>query len=395
MIPLMSASLAQSQAPEDLLPQCNFRPIAGLVSYQTGAQAIETNAQAFGAAAFAERTLLRGSPWGFEMHTVAGASRIPTLAECPDGFTYHGSGALDLFSAASGLMVPVKVDQKGGELKLFYAGSVTGSKVQYPGTNRVFDSYGYAATGIAFTYVAPLAALYQVDEGLKSRAGDFIVGAALDLPTLPDVGTLAVGYVYSSGLYSNLSSRKLHLFATALLTQRLSLLSLVKGGLERVPLPGDNGNATLFGRNQVISPPPSIETEPTITGVDLTSIHYQHDDLARYLSLQVAFAIRPEPFLHELTAGVAVPNDDGSGDLLLDSGAVRIDHLFAAQLGRTELPALPWYGVDGGGALFAELSILDLLFVRHNAPDTLLLFPYAQGATEVLVRIHVDPESWR
>lgn len=392
---IAALSSAWAQAPEDLLPECNFRPVAGLVPYQSGAQAIETNAQAFGAAAFAERTLLRGSPWGFEMHTVAGAARIPTLAECPDGRTYHGSGSLDLFSSASGIMVPLKVDQKGGELKLFYAGSVTGSKVQYPGSQRVFDSYAYAASGIAFTYAAPLAVLDQVDQGLKSRAGDFIVGAALDLPTLPDVGTLGIGYVYSSGLYSNLSSRKLRLFATALLTQRFALLSLVKGGLDRVPLPGETGNATLFGRNQVLLPPPAVDTGSIPPRLDLTSVHYQHDALARFLSLRVAFALRPRPLLHELAGGVAVPNDDGSGDPVLQSGAVRIDRLFAAELGRTELPALPWYGVDGGGAFYAELSILDLLFVRHNAPDTLLLFPYAQGATEVLVRIHVDPESWR
>lgn len=389
MIPWF-ASLAMAQSETELLADCNLRPIAGLVSYETAAQAAETNAQAFGAAAFAERTLLRGSMWGFEMHTVAGAVRIPTIAECPDGTSYHGSGALDLFSSASGLMVPLPVGE--GELKLFYAGSVTGSKVQYPGSNRVFDAYGYAASGIAWTYAAPLATLVQEDNALKTRAGDFIVGAALDVPSAPEVGTLTLGYVYSSGLYSNLSSQKLRLFATALLTQQFTMLALVKGGLDRVPLPGGS-EATLFGRRQAILPPPTVETAPDASRVDLTSVHYQHDALADVLGFRVAFAVLPRPMLHEVAGTVVVPNDDGSGDPALESGAVAINRLFALELGRTQMPALPWYGVDGGGAFFAELAILDMLYVRRNAPDTLLLFPYAQGATEVLVRIHMAPGS--
>jgi hypothetical protein len=166
----------------------------------------------------------------------------------------------------------------------------------------------------------------------------------------------------------------------------------VKGGLDRVPLPGGS-EASLFGRRQAIVPPPTVETAPDASRVDLTSVHYQHDALADVLGFRVAFAVLPRPMLHEVAGTVVVPNDDGSGDPALESGAVAIDRLFALELGRTQMPALPGYGVDGGGAFFAELAILDMLYVRRNAPETLLLFPYAQGSTEVLVRIHMAPGS--
>jgi hypothetical protein len=62
-----------------------------------------------------------------------------------------------------------------------------------------------------------------------------------------------------------------------------------------------------------------------------------------------------------------------------------------------ELPALPWYGTEGGRSLFVELDALGFVHVRRNSPSTLTVFPYAQDAWELSIlldsRMLMPPED--
>jgi hypothetical protein len=45
--------------------------------------------------------------------------------------------------------------------------------------------------------------------------------------------------------------------------------------------------------------------------------------------------------------------------------------------------------VEGGQQLYFDVSIADLIHIRRNAPETLLLFPYAQNAMQLSIEIEV------
>jgi hypothetical protein len=376
------------------LTDCEPRVIAGTVPYGVGRQAIETNANAYGAVALAENTLLAGDGKfiGVTGHALYNVARLPAIAACPTDLNY-GTMGLDVYASAGGLMIPFEA--LDGKLvgRVFYAGSVSGSLVQFPSDkylyNRIFSTEFYGAGSILTAYAAPLAPLLTRNDGIQTMVGDFVIGAEIGLPDHPDVAALRLGYVYSQGLYSNLNSKRTFLFATALLTDRFALLALARAGLERVPIQDMVGKTSLFGRNQVIKGTPASEpaTEAnaaTFGKIDLTTLHFAQDDIGGgYVGVSAALAVRPRVFLHEASLTLNLfPMD-------LDLGEpIRAIRLHA---GVEELPAMPWYAVDGGLQPYFDLTVFDSVHIRRNSPETLLLFPYAQGATEVSFIIQFGP----
>src|SRR6185295_412872 len=91
MIALALASTALAQTTSEFMPpswsieDCSPRVIDGTVPYGVGRQAIETNANAYGAVALAENVLLAGEGKyiGVTGHALYNATRLPAVAACP------------------------------------------------------------------------------------------------------------------------------------------------------------------------------------------------------------------------------------------------------------------------------------------------------------------------
>jgi hypothetical protein len=397
---LAAASMAQTTSefmpPSWSIEDCSPRVIDGTVPYGVGRQAIETNANAYGAVALAENVLLAGEGKyiGVTGHALYNATRLPAVAACPSDLDY-GTAGLDVYASAGGLMIPFEL--LNGKLagRVFYAGSVTGSLVQFPSDkfvqNRVISTELYGAAAIGVAYFAPLAPLISHEDGIETMVGDFVVGTEVGLPSHPDVAALRLGHVYSQGLYSNLNSRRAYLFATTLLTDQFSLLALAKAGLDKVPISKIAGRSTLFGRNQVIKSAPvadsatsNVTADDGVFGrIDLSTLHVAQDEIGGVLGISAALAVRPNVFLHEASLSLNL----GQIDLGLDQ-PVRV---ISGRAGVEQLPAMPWYGVKGGLQPYFDVTFFDSVHIRRNAPDTLLLFPYAQNATEVSFVIQFGP----
>lgn len=384
---------------EDCLPS----PIPGTVPYTLGQQSIETNAQVYSAESLVRDVIGRGGYFGARLNNVYGVTSVPTVAVCGNGQQF-GTLDLDLFSAATTLGVDVPLG--GYKLKLFYAGSVTGSHFHFPDEtqgDRYLTSWGYAGLGYLSAIAAPLAPLVSRDDGLQTMAGDFIAGASFSLPNNPELGTLDAGYIYSSGLYTNASSRKLKLFATTMLTDRFALLALLRAGVDDVPVAGEQrrektGATSLYGQNRVLKAPGALQSGQPQTfqglladktdGIDFSTIHIEQRRIGRFVTVSAALAVRPDIFLHEGSIGLDVPveeYDRSMGEVMPGRSFVR------GVVGVTEMPDLPWYAEEGGRQLYVDFSIMDFVYVRRNAPSTLSVFPYAQGAWEFALRLEVVP----
>ena len=381
---------------EDCLPSV----IPGTVPYTLGQQAIETNAQAYAAESIVRDVIGRGGSFGARLNNIYGVTAVPTVAVCGNGQQF-GTLDLDLFSAATTFGVDVPLGSY--KLKLFYAGSVTGSHFHFPDEtqgDRYTTSWGYAGLGYVSAIAAPLAPLISRDDGLQTMAGDFIAGASFSLPNHPDLGTLDAGYVYSSGLYTNASSRKLKLFATTMLTDRFLLLALLRAGVDDLPVAGEarsekTGTTALYGQNRVLKAPGALQDESSQrfqglrsekdSGIDLSTIHIEQRRIGQFITVSAAIAIRPTVFLHEGALGIDVPFEAAFGESLGDRSAIR------GVIGVTEMPALPWYAEEGGRQLYVDLSLMDFIYVRRNAPSTLAIFPYAQEAWEFSLRLEFVP----
>ena len=391
------AQQAAGLVTEHVTEDCRPHPIPGTVPYNLGQQSIETNAQAYSAEALVRDTIARGGVFGLRLNNLYGVTSVPTIATCGSGQQF-GTLDLDLFSSATAIGVHVPLG--GYKVKLFYAGSVTGSHYHFPRgieNERYYTSWGYAGLGYAAAFLAPLAPLISRDDGLQTMAGDFIAGASLGIPDNPDLGTLDVGYVYSSGVYSNVSSQRLKLFATTMLTDRFALLALLRLGVDDVPTAGESrrdkvGATSLYGQNRVLRAPATLQTADAAgtgfrglladkdDGVDLSTVHIEQRRIGQFLTVSAALAVRPTVFLHEGSVGVELPlsalADIDRDSPLAEAAAIR------GVLGVSEMPALPWYANEGGRQVYFDLSFGDLIHVRRNAPSTLAIFPYAQGAWE-------------
>ena len=396
---LAAAQVSPIYATEYETEDCRPHPIQGTVPYNLGKQSIKTNAQSYSAEALVSRSISQGSVFALQLNNLYGVTRVPTLAVCGNGQQF-GSAALDLFSSATAVAIPIPLGESY-RLRLFYAGSVTGSYIHYPdgsmANSRYYTTWAYAGFGYLSAFLAPLAPLLSQDEGLQTMAGDFIAGASFDLPVHPDLGTLDVGYVYSSGLYTNVSSRKLKLFATTMLTDRFALLALLRAGVADVPVAGEArrktvGATSLYGRNMVLKAPTDAPLAPTAPGfqgllaekeggVDLSTIHLEQRRIGQYVTLSAALAVRPTVFLHEGSIGFDVPVTAVADSIDTDNLPEDMS-AFRGTIGISEMPALPWYASEGGRQLFVDLSFMDMFHVRRNAPSTLSIFPYAQGAWE-------------
>jgi len=124
---------ARAQAIDaDPLEDCVPRVIAGTPAVSITQQATRTNAQIYGAVALAEGTLLprHGLPVSFHSSAIFNVNRLPTVAACRFGQRY-GMASMDMFATAAGFGIPIPVGDEG-ELRIVYAGSISGTLMHFP-----------------------------------------------------------------------------------------------------------------------------------------------------------------------------------------------------------------------------------------------------------------------
>jgi len=368
-------AMAQGFLDGDPLEDCAPRVIAGTPGVAVTQQATRTNAQIYGAVALAEDTLLPldGVPVSFRASNIYNVNRLPTVAACRYGQRY-GMAAMDMFATSAGAAIPFKVGEEG-ELRIVYAGSITGTLMHFPShtwaNNRVFSSEAMAFAGIGLGYAPFLAPLIDRESGPQTVAADGMLGLQFFNPWDPELGALSLGYVYSSGLYSNVSVAKLKVLASALLTQELSELAMAKLGFYGIVAAEVLGRSHLYVRRKLIEPPTADQTvapQQQITllapRVDLHTVHYEQRNIGGWVDIDVTGAMTPRVFLHEGWLGVHDPT-----------------HMVDVRVGVTELPALPWYGIDGGRKLSYDIrAVYGFVSLSRNDADTLTNFPYAQDA---------------
>lgn len=403
--------------------ECVVRPIAGTVGFRVAQQSNKTNAQAFGAVALAEETLFRsqetdldgdGKPdrtepfqgnfaIGMQLHNVFNVARMPSIyqGDCFELQTGErrdfGMHSIDLYASAVAYRFRIKQLKR---VSFFYAGSVTGSTMGLPDTDsgsfadgllktRYNTSYAYGFGALALGFLAPLAPLINKDNPPTRLAGDFVSGLEFDLPA---IGAARVGYAFSRGIFTNVSVDRLRFLVETLLTQEFSSLALIKGGFRDIPITKSAGKTTLFGRRmELATPRPNDATQGlvsrSLSELGFTTAHIEQTSIGKYLDIRFAYAIKPTPFVHEARIGIhgpQDPDDDPSNPL----------RFLRANVGIVQLPALPFYGVEGGRAFSFDVgfqlktknSSVEI-GVERNAPGLLVVFPYAYDATSIFMRV--------
>lgn len=423
---LSGTAWAQPVAPTDTtqLPfGCTPNPIEGTVGYAVANQAADTNAQLWSAAAFAERAIFpvmdleKGGSWrnkedGLGLYAIdtfhmGGAAYVPskeTGKDCPPeyGYVQH---AVNLQANGGGFAF------KKGPVGLFYAATISRSTY----ASRLGPLYNTAWTigGLYLPYVAPLMmGRLNREEDLKSQAADYIVGAQVDLYTW---GSIRAGYIHSQGLFLNGSGRVVKLFGSAAIKDfsDIAASDYLRAGLQdQLWGKGDGaqkiGATSLFFRSLQYGVP-----EEYAVGVpnaaDLKqafqTVHAGQRGIGGWVDLVAAVAPNNgNAFVHEglftlhtpayhLVKDIPNENVDASDYVVYERGDFAIEGLVT--VGRVELPALPWYGVEGGGRFSAKLDALiwmDLdasmrlmLGVKadYNTPEILVPFPYARDVASL------------
>lgn len=418
----LTASSGQAAA------DCLLRPIEGTVGFRVAQQSQRTNAQAFGAVQLAEEALFssdetdldgdgkpdRTEPFqgdygvALRLNTVFNVARVPTIysGKCFDDLTTgqrrdYGMHSVDLYATAVAYRFRIPQLRR---VSLFYAGSITGSTMGVPDSDagswfdavtrtRYNTTYLYGFSALPLSFLAPLAPLINKDDAPTQLAGDFIAGFEADLPT---IGAARFGYAYSRGLFTNITVDRIRLLLEGLITQEFSSLALLKGGFQRFTTLDGVGRTSLYGRHMQLATPRTDDVKAASRGLfselGLTTAHFEQTDIGKYFDIRLAYAFQPTPFIHEARVGL-----HGSNTLGKDYSAF---DLFRVSAGIVQLPSLPFYGVEGGRAFSFELSMVlqteDGSFqmgVQRNAPDLLVVFPYAYDATNFFIRGSVRPKT--
>lgn len=384
---------------------CTPRPIVGSLGYNLALQAQDTNAQLYGAIAFAERRLFKADKfaWAFDMSVINNVIRVPTLAAGCHGDARYGMEGVDLYSSSSGMMFSVT-----DWMNVFYAGSITGSIMQHPSDdywkNRTFTSYRYAFSGIFMNYAAPLAPLFNKQDGPTSTVGDFLLGTKFWIPEKPEIGELYVAYAYSNGLFTNINIEKLKLIGMAYLDD-FEEIAIAKAGFKALGLGEHLGKLNLYARTKKLKGPlPSTKYDPEFGqrdrpqineqtlpwersgDTDFRTLHLEEMGMFGQFDLYLAYAWDPKPMLHQamlIYRGWAHLSDEGG------FSAAHLESGFTAGGGVIQLPDMPWYGVRGGLKPSFFIGFLDAVRLGYNDSPTLEIFPFAQDATQLSLSIHL------
>lgn len=400
---LMTASAQETSIPFG----CRPIPIPGTVQQGAVVQARRTNAQIYSAASFVERVVFprvqqkvandeQGLVWAFEVSALAGVAYVPSAEmDCTEELAYTNH-RVDLFGSATGLAFSV------GKTTFYYAGSLTGHLY----AKRVTSGFVPFAYGLGTALAGPLATVpltyidVENEEGTSSVTGDYFLGVDTDLKYLH----ASAAFIGSTGLYANATGKLVRLFAATAVTE--SGVDYFRAGLDRQKTVDGAGFSSAFARNQnFVAPasPDEPEDEAERARTPFQTMHFGQSDIAGILDLHFAYALRPEPLVHDLRVGLHTPVyamgkkilGEGEGfydfeDLTSEGGLMSVP--IGIQFGQVTLPPLPFYGTTGGNLIHVQAEAfyifpsgntggaLIMYTFKANDPETLAAFPYAEDA---------------
>lgn len=407
---LAPSSDARAQSLTD--PGQGLRPFKGTVGHSTALQASALNAEVFGAVQSMDRLVLPytrrsdapgKSVLGWEMNLLFSAIQVP--GECNEGTNDsckggYGLQSVDLASGFSGL---AGCDKLGGDsIKgcIFLASAMTATVPARGTLNRMLGDAYVPMGGIVLGMFGPLAYLAggaNFRKGLTTMQTSFVAGGTLDIKGYSE---LNLGYLKgptSQGLYTNITATKLKGFLTAALTEQITSLPFIQAGIDQLNfsrgLYETFGAASAYARKVEVASvqPPSAgdaidDLKRRAGDFSFWTAHLEQTSIAQVLDLQAAYAVAPDPFLHQAaiglhTSGIHVPTTtEGTLAWTPRTG-------IGATAGMVRLPSMPHLGADGGQRFYFSLDVEDTLqkgvlkfSLRRNDPTTLLMFPFAQNA---------------
>ena len=237
-----------------------------------------------------------------------------------------------------------------------------------------------------YWFAAPFTGPWEYENKGLSISGDFIAGAQLEVFDT----NLAVGYIGTQGLYTNLSQETIRAFATAALAREFSELAYLKGGLDRLNTVQEQ-LTSIFARKVVFSPPPVPTAEgleiPDEDGVEMWTGHFEQANFMKILSLRSAVAVTPNVFLHDLA--LSVHTDEFHSDPVHTETSHRESGAASFTLGTVRVPENRALGQEGNQLLSVQGQIRyfgegegigDLGFgIAFNDPEILTRFPSASN----------------
>jgi hypothetical protein len=195
-------------------------------------------------------------------------------------------------------------------------------------------------------------------------------------------------------LFTNVSVDRVRFMVEALLTQQFDSLALVKVGFRELPTLDELGATTVYARRLELAVPrvedAAQQPRELISDLGLTTAHLEQVGMFDYLAARVAYAVEPEPFIHELRVGLEQTSEQRLKSAEQDDWLAAVE----AHAGIVQLPSLPYYAVDGGRRFSFDVSLVLPLGpavirggVQRNAPELLTVFPYAQDATSMRIEV--------
>ena len=319
---------------------------------------------------------------------------------------------------------------------LFYSASANYALVSKDGIERTIKHGGGFILGHFYSFSAPLwgarainaddiggdaftddwAFMSSGDGAIGGVSLDYIAGASLDL----DYAYFGAGYVGSKGLYFHSSQPQSRLFFDTVADlrdtdglDREDFLRYLKTGVAgfrwladeysddwqrfgatdadltryRIVTPSGEVVTAADSRTASLSPPP----EETLS---MTALRQR--DIRGILDVAARYQVRPTPQLYEGT--VRLHTRGYHPDLVRKyAGKYKVDGDGAASVavGLVNLPERTYFGVRGGPRPYISADVIGYFddgdvnggnvkaWIRLNDPDTLIIFPYAQGAWEV------------
>jgi len=255
---------------------------------------------------------------------------------------------------------------------------------------------GHHADEVDDTLFASSFSSVSSDSDVGGISLDYVVGGSVDA----EIFTAGIGYVGSQGLYVHVVQEESGAFLDILGDLReledVDPLRYLQTGLSALRLVKEQTSVTdaSFARYQLVAPTGALingeQLPPEEETLSLTNIH-QRNLLDGVLDVEAAGFIQPTPGLFE--ARVRLHTREFHTDLIAKKrGKLDTEEEAAGAIavGLVNVPERPWYGVKGG--LKPSVALEGILFADSggngyfkgsfllNDPDTLTLFPYAEGA---------------
>lgn len=382
-VSLLTASEARAQ---------NSEVLRDTPRWGVAKQASLLNAQVFGAVRAFDRLVGNKPPanltFGFQTNWLWAATQTPGRAKggewvLQDIDLYANNAAIQF--CTSGLV----------RACAFYASSLTVTFAPDGVGSRMMGSLISFTGPLIYGHVLAPLSLVGITEGksgINALQSSVMGGGTVAVSDFVYARAGFIGSIDQRGLYANAYSPRLKAFLTTALTDQLSELTTLIGGIEGLDLSEIFSpvrevksarsawpTLTAYGRQLKLKAPQAnpdlaLAGKEILGSFDLRTLHAGVGNIARRVDVAVAYAVKPKAVLHEARASI---NLLGESSAILRFGG-----------GVTQLPPLPFYGVSGGlrPYVLAELGMgrEDVFVVKYslrmNDAETLTYFPFAQNS---------------